>query len=56
MIVGTPWVGLWLIFWVISNVSTSFYPIDITPHFYYYGYAFPLHNGKSRRHACEERR
>ncbi|KAF2664053.1 MNNG and nitrosoguanidine resistance protein [Microthyrium microscopicum] len=44
MFIGNPWTGLWLIFWVISNVSTAFYDIDIEPHFYYYGYAFPLHS------------
>ncbi|KAF4555604.1 Hypothetical protein D9617_2g055670 [Elsinoe fawcettii] len=44
MIVGQPWTGLWLIFWVITNVSTSFYAIEIEPHFYYWGYAWPLHN------------
>jgi len=43
MIVGQPWTGLWLIFWVITNVSTAFYDIDIEPHFYYWGYAWPLH-------------
>jgi hypothetical protein len=46
MFVGQPWTGLWLIFWVITNVSTSFYEISIEPHFYYWGYAFPLHQGK----------
>jgi len=25
MFVGQPWTGLWLIFWVITNVSTAFY-------------------------------
>ncbi|KAF2149036.1 hypothetical protein K461DRAFT_56610 [Myriangium duriaei CBS 260.36] len=44
MLVGMPWVGLWLIFWVITNVSTSFYAIEIEPHFFYWGYAWPLHN------------
>lgn len=48
MIVGQPWTALWLIFWVITNVSTSFYDIDIEPHFYYWGYAWPLHSGKQR--------
>lgn len=43
MIAGQPWTGLWLIFWVITNVSTSFYDIDLEPHFYYWGYAWPLH-------------
>ena len=47
MIIGQPWTAMWLIFWVISNVSTSFYALDITPKFYYWGYAWPLHNSKS---------
>lgn len=46
MLIGQPWTGLWLIFWVITNVSTAFYDIDIEPHFYYWGYAFPLHQGE----------
>ncbi|KAE9967742.1 hypothetical protein BLS_006216 [Venturia inaequalis] len=44
MIVGQPWTALWLIFWVITNVSTAFYDIDVEPHFYYWGYAWPLHS------------
>ncbi|KAB8297628.1 hypothetical protein EYC80_001436 [Monilinia laxa] len=44
MVVGQPWTALWLIFWVITNVSTSFYCIDLAPKFYYWGYAWPLHN------------
>ncbi|KAL1311850.1 hypothetical protein AAFC00_001925 [Neodothiora populina] len=43
MVVGQPWTGLWLIFWVITNVSTAFYDIDIEPGVFYYGYGFPLH-------------
>ena len=43
MLVGQPWTALWLIFWVITNVSTSFYALDLTPKFYYWGYAWPLH-------------
>ncbi|KAK5136638.1 hypothetical protein LTR08_002652 [Meristemomyces frigidus] len=43
MIVGQPWTGLWLIFWVITNVSTAFYDIEIEPAFYAWGYAWPLH-------------
>ncbi len=35
MVVGQPWTGLWLIFWVITNVSTSLYDIDLAPIFYY---------------------
>ncbi|KAL9597319.1 MAG: hypothetical protein Q9219_005243 [cf. Caloplaca sp. 3 TL-2023] len=47
MIVGQPWTAMWLIFWVITNVSTSFYSLDLTPKFYYWGYAWPLHNSKN---------
>jgi Protein of unknown function (DUF3533) len=48
MVVGMPWTAFWLIFWVISNVSTSFYSITLAPRFYFWGYAWPLHNSKSR--------
>lgn len=44
MIMGPPYVAIWLIFWVITNVSTSFYNIDLAPRFYYWGYAWPLRN------------
>lgn len=47
MIVGMPWTAFWLIFWVISNVSTAFYSITLAPRFYFWGYAWPLHNSKS---------
>lgn len=43
MIVGQPWTALWLVFWVITNVSTSFYSLDLAPGFYRWGYAWPLH-------------
>ena len=43
MLIGQPWTAMWLIFWVISNVATSFYTIDLAPKFYYWGYAWPLH-------------
>lgn len=46
MAVGQPWSGLWMIFWVITNVSTAFYDIDTEPAFYKWGYAWPLHHGK----------
>lgn len=46
MIVGMPWMGLFLIFWVITNVSTAFYDIEIAPAFYRWGYAWPLHSSK----------
>ncbi|XXG97826.1 hypothetical protein Hte_004140 [Hypoxylon texense] len=44
MIVGQPWTAAWLIFWVITNVSTSFYSIDLAPGFFKWGYAWPLHH------------
>ena len=44
MLVGQPWTAFWLIFWVITNVSTSFYEISLAPSFYCWGYAWPLHN------------
>lgn len=40
MVVGQPWTGMWLIFWVITNVSTSFYNITWAPGFYQWGYAW----------------
>ncbi|OJD34904.1 mnng and nitrosoguanidine resistance protein [Diplodia corticola] len=44
MLIGQPWMGMWLIFWVITNVSTAFYDIDTEPAFYRWGYAWPLHH------------
>jgi len=44
MVIGMPWMGLFLILWVITNVSTSFYDIEIAPGFYRWGYAWPLHS------------
>ena len=44
MIIGQPWTAMWLIFWVITNVSTSFYAIELSPAFFYWGYAWPLHS------------
>ena len=44
MIVGQPWTAMWLIFWVISNVATSFYSLDLSPQWYLWGFAWPLHN------------
>lgn len=44
MVVGQPWSALWLIFWVITNVTTSFYAYEVIPVFYSWGYAWPLHS------------
>ncbi|EAW13432.1 SNG1 family protein [Aspergillus clavatus NRRL 1] len=43
MILGFPWSALFLIFWVISNVATGFYALDLAPAFFRWGYAWPLH-------------
>ena len=47
MAVGGPWMGMWLIFRIITNASTSFYDIDTKPRSYYWGYARPLYQGES---------
>ncbi|KAL1793019.1 hypothetical protein ACET3X_008001 [Alternaria dauci] len=44
MLLGTPWTALWLIFWVISNVATGFYALELAPSFYRWGYGWPMHN------------
>ncbi|KAF2684996.1 hypothetical protein K458DRAFT_301687 [Lentithecium fluviatile CBS 122367] len=44
MLLGTPWTALWLIFWVISNVATGFYSLELASGFYRWGYAWPMHN------------
>ncbi|KAI9890554.1 MAG: hypothetical protein M1814_003894 [Vezdaea aestivalis] len=44
MIIGMPWASVWLLFWVITNVSTAFYPLALAPGFFQWGYAWPLHN------------
>ncbi|MCJ1347522.1 hypothetical protein MMC31_005747, partial [Peltigera leucophlebia] len=44
MLLGQPWTAIWLIFWVITNVSTAFFSIDISPAFFKWGYAWPLYH------------
>ena len=46
MILGFPWSSLFLIFWVITNVATGFYALDLAPGFYAWGYAWPLHRSE----------
>ncbi|KAL4762060.1 SNG1 family protein [Aspergillus foveolatus] len=43
MILGFPYSSLFLIFWVITNVSSGFYALDVAPGFFKWGYAWPLH-------------
>ena len=44
MVIGMPWTALWLMFWVITNVSTSFYALELEPVFFRWGRAWPLFN------------
>lgn len=39
-----PFVGFWLLFWVLINISSTFAPIALCPEFYRFGYAMPVHN------------
>ena len=43
-VIGTPWLGMWLVFWVITNVSTGFYSLELAPGFYGWGYVWALHS------------
>ena len=43
MVLGFPWSSFFLIFWVITNVATGFYAIELASVFYRWGYAWPLH-------------
>ncbi|KAF9890030.1 hypothetical protein FE257_006710 [Aspergillus nanangensis] len=43
MLLGAPYSSIFLIFWVITNVSTGFYALDLAPSFFRWGYAWPLH-------------
>lgn len=36
MLIGQPWTAMWLIFWVITNVSTSFYSLELALKFYHW--------------------
>ncbi|KAJ7136852.1 hypothetical protein C8R44DRAFT_838261 [Mycena epipterygia] len=37
-------VPFFLIIWIISNVSVSIFPLQVLPHLYRYGYAWPFYN------------
>ncbi|KAJ5378043.1 uncharacterized protein N7496_005452, partial [Penicillium cataractarum] len=43
MVLGFPWSSFFLIFWVITNVATGFYAVELASVFYRWGYAWPLH-------------
>lgn len=46
MVLGMPWSSFFLIFWVITNVSTAFYDLDLASQFFAWGRAWPLHRSK----------
>lgn len=46
MILGQPYSALWMVFWVITNVATSFYAVVLESDFYRWGYAWPLNRSK----------
>ncbi|KAJ7350884.1 hypothetical protein DFH08DRAFT_862558 [Mycena albidolilacea] len=37
-------IPLFLIFWIISNMSVSGYPLEVLPHIYKFGYLYPFYN------------
>ncbi|KAJ7758967.1 hypothetical protein DFH07DRAFT_867947 [Mycena maculata] len=37
-------IPFFLIIWIISNVSVSIFPLQVLPHVYRYGYAWPFYN------------
>ncbi|KAF7362508.1 DUF3533 domain-containing protein [Mycena venus] len=43
-IVTVRFIPLFLIFWIISNMSVSGYPLEVLPHLYRYGYVYPFYN------------
>ena len=41
---GPPWTQVFLIFWVISNVTTGFFPNEVLSNFYKWGLAWPFYH------------
>lgn len=39
-----PYLSIWLMTWIILNISASFYPMVLNNEFYRYGYIMPIHN------------
>lgn len=39
---GPPFTPVFFVFWVISNVSTGFFPVELLSNFYKWGVAWPL--------------
>lgn len=43
-LLNTRFISFFLILWIITNVSVSVFPLQVLPHIYRYGYAFPFYN------------
>ncbi|KUJ08907.1 uncharacterized protein LY89DRAFT_599245 [Mollisia scopiformis] len=44
-VLGPPFTPVFFVFWVITNVATGFYPVELLSNFYLWGLAWPLrHN------------
>ena len=41
-LLGMPFTPVFFVFWVISNVATGFFPIELLSNFYLWGLAWPL--------------
>jgi len=41
-LLGPPFTPVFFVFWVISNVATGFYPVELLSNFYLWGLAWPL--------------
>jgi len=41
-LLGPPFTPVFFVFWVISNVATGFYPVELLSNFYRWGLAWPL--------------
>ncbi|CZT13920.1 related to SNG1 Probable transporter conferring resistance to nitrosoguanidine (MNNG) when overexpressed-unknown biological function [Rhynchosporium agropyri] len=41
-VLGQPFTPVFFVFWVISNVATGFYPVELLSNFYRWGLAWPL--------------
>ncbi|KAG1734751.1 uncharacterized protein EDB91DRAFT_586266 [Suillus paluster] len=46
-ILTVKFIAVFLILWIISNVSVSFYPIEVLPAVFRYGFAMPFYNVSS---------
>ncbi|KAH3665240.1 hypothetical protein OGATHE_004055 [Ogataea polymorpha] len=38
-------IPMWMFFWMVSNIAPTYYPLNLSPKFYRYGYMMPIKNG-----------